>query len=133
MKKVTPDATKLRPKNGGTVKPVATPEYKKVISPTKNVIRTKEELGPKHETLKKSTGANQSRFGRKPLARFYFADILRLNRNIRGHRGFEGSHLSHFLKAMEDHSLNAKKAEKLRIKPACEGLSRYVSMFDCER
>ena len=138
---MTADATQLKPNEKGTVKPVVTPEYKKVISPTKNLIRTQVKLGrihaisnePKHKALKKFDVSKRSIFKKKPLESVHVADILEPNSNIEGHRGFEGSHLIHFLKAMRNHTLKAKQDEKLRIKPACEGLSRYARIFDCKR
>ena len=131
MKPIKLDAHTIQSKNGGAVKHIVTPEFKKVKfmkGPTANLIRSKVDPGLVQAKTKKPR-----RFQGIPLVRILAADILKLNKNIEGHRDFKGSHVSHFMKAMNDHSLKAKKFENLKTKPVCEGLNLYVSLFDCER
>ena len=140
MKPIPLDAIKIsKSKNNETkVEPVETLEFeKKYISPT-NLIQTRVELELSRAKTDQPDRKMRNKFSFSkrrftPLAKINIPDILKLNKNLEQQQGFDGSHLSHFMKAMDDYSLKASNEENLKIKPACKGLNWYVSVFDCER
>ena len=129
MKPMTHFADKFQLKNRGVEKPVEKPDVDENISPI-NLIRTRVEfeLVNKKSRTSKKLDASKRKITRS--ARIRIPDLLKLNQDIKQQQNFDGSHLSHFMKAMEDHSVEAKKAV---MKPACDGLTWYITLFDCER
>ena len=131
---------------------VETPEFeRKNTSPT-NLIRTRVELQSPQTTTDKPDRKIRNKFSvlkrkftpfrnkfsvskRKitPSVSIYIPDVLKLNKNLGRQQGFEGSHLSHFIKSMDDGAFEAKHGENRKLKPACKGLNLYFGVFDCER
>ena len=133
------DVGKFKLKNREVEKQVERPEFRKNLS-SNNLIRSRIELElvdknteENSQTSKNSQNAKKfDTLKRKiaPSAIIRIPDLLELNQNIKRQTSFDGSHLSHFMKAMEDHSVDAKKSV---MKPACDGLTWYITLFECER
>ena len=106
-----------------TAKLVGKLEFEKTITSQTNLLRTRK-IRNKFSVLKRKF---------TPLVRIYIPDVQKLNKNLGRQHSFEGSHLSHFIKAMDDGAFEAKQGENLKMKPACEGLNWYFGVFDCEK
>ena len=129
MKPTTYDADKYKLKNREVEKPVEKPDVVENISPT-DLIRTRVEYELANKKNRGSRKIDELKGKVTRSARIRIPDLLKLNQDTKQQNNFDGSHLSHFMKAMEDHSVDAKKAV---MKPACDGLTWYITLFDCER
>ena len=104
MKPSTYDADKFKFKNREVEKTVGSPDFDEHISPT-NLIRTRIEfelLNTKSRSPKKND-LLKGKITRS--AKIRIPDLLKLNQDIKQQQNFDGSHLSHFMKAMKDHSV----------------------------